>query len=178
MNRRNFLRASGSAGIALLATPLVIGTLGCTEQEVVNYLNTVLAAAKSILSVTVQSDPWYQDLVAAISALEATEGTWNAKTISGIVISALNAIDAVLAVIPITAVYSPLIDIVTTAIETILTLFVPAAMAASSYKGVRNPHRGRVALKKPGHFQSDVGAFKQQFNDAVVALQLPASAKI
>ena len=175
MNRRHFLQSSATASIALVAAPSLL--VGCTSSELEGYLNAALQSAESILGLSSANDPWYADLQAAIAALKATESTWTGATVTAAIESALNALDAVLAVIPFTAAYSPLIDLLTTAIETILNLFVKPTPSVAA-KATHNPHAGRVPLKAKGFLQSPAKAYRQQWNDAVVGLQLPASAKI
>lgn len=173
--RRNFLKSSATAIVALpFASTLMVG---CSTPELEGYLNAVLQSAESILGLTSSTDSWYNQLVEAINALKATESTWSGATITAAIEAALNAVDAVLAVIPFTAQYSPLIDILTTAIETILSLFFPPTPKAA-FKATRNPHSGRVTLKTKGRLQSVSSAYKQQWNDTVVGLQLPVSAKL
>lgn len=174
INRRMFLKSSATAVIALpLSTTLLEG---CTASELEGYLNTVLTAAQNILGLSSSADGWYTDLVDAIAALKATESSWNGTTVVSAVIAALNTVDAVLAVIPFTATFSPLIDLLTTAIETILTTFITTKSMA--LRMTRNPHAGRTALKVPHIFQTKVGAFKTQWNDIVVGAQLPAATKL
>lgn len=176
LNRRSFLKSSATAIVALpFASTLLVG---CSSADLKNYLNVALDSLVSILSLTNSTDSWYAGLVSAINALKATEGTWTAGTVTADIEAALKTAEAVLAVIPVTAAYSPLIDLVVTAIDTILSLFVKPSPAVSVKAKTSNPHRNRVSLKKPGTLQSKIEAYRQQYNDIVVGLQLPATAKI
>ncbi len=176
MNRRTFLKSSATSAAALALAPALLS--GCTASEVEQYLNTVLASGEAILGLTSSNDSWFADLQSAVAALKATEGTWSASTVTAVVVSALNTLDAILAVIPVTASFSPLIDVLTTAIETILTTFVAPTTSLTVKLTASNPHRNKVALKRPHALQSKIGAYKAQWNDLVVGLQLPASARL
>lgn len=180
MNRRNFMKTSVVAGAITVAGPALIGIEGCDSVTLRSYLNTVLESAKKILALSFSSDSWYVDLIAAISALEATETNWNGSTAVSAVISALDTLEAVLAVIPLTSTYTTLIDLLVSVIETILTTFVSATKPAAVPKAMAmaNPHRGRMVLKKPHFMQSKIGAFKQQWNDIVATNPDLAKAKL
>lgn len=169
MNRRCFLK---SASATLLSAPVLLSMEGCNESAE-NVLNTVLEAASSIISVADQGAPWLSAFNNAVQALEGAESAWKAGSPVDVVISALNTLAAVTAVIPVTAAYSPLIDVLVAGIDSVLGLLVPSASARFRLRTTPNPHQGRVALRKPHLFQTRVGAFKEQYNATAVQCGFP-----
>ncbi len=180
MNRRKFLKTSALAGALTMASPVFVSLEGCDAATLKSYLNTVLDSAEKILGLSSSTDSWYTELTNAIAALESTETNWNGNTAVAAIISALDTLEAVLAVIPITATFSPLIDLLVTVIETILTTFVSTTQQTAVPKAIHlaNLHRGRVLLKKPHFLQSEVGAYKSQWNEIVNANPALAKAKL
>jgi hypothetical protein len=174
MNRRNFMKSASFGGAAALVGPSLLTMEGCDISTLKSYLNVVLESAEKILALSASTDTWYTDLTAAITALEATESNWSGTTAVAAVISALDTVEAVLAVIPVTEVYSPLIDLLVSAIETILTTFVSKTAPARIPKAmaIANPHRGRVPLCDPHFLQSKVGAYKNQWDGLATDLGL------
>jgi len=181
MDRRVFLKSAGIGGVVALAAPTLLSMEGCTISSATlkSYLNTVLESAEKILALGSSTDSWYADLSAAITALEATESSWDASTAVTAVVSALDTVEAVLAVIPATSAYSALIALLVSAIELILTTFVKTSSAKVKVKAITetNPYRGLVPLKGPHFMQSKVGAYRAQWNDLAAGLGL-AKAKL
>jgi hypothetical protein len=172
MNRRNFMKSASFGGAAALVGPSLLTMEGCDSSTLKSYLNVVLNSAKSILALGNSTDSWYTTLSNAITALENTESDWNGSTAVSVVVSALDSVEAVLATIPTTSAYSALIDLLTTAIDTILTTFVSTKSSSVKVKSLAqaNPHRGRVPLNKAHAFQSKVGAYKSQWNELATSL--------
>jgi hypothetical protein len=172
-----FMKTSAIGGMAIVAAPSMLTMEGCNTAQLEAYLNDVLDSAVKILALTSATDSWYKGLVAAIAALKATESGWSGATATADIISALDTVEAVMAAIPLTAVYSPLVDLAVTAIELILTTFVstsnPVALPKALAMG--NPHRGRVALRQPHFLQSRSGAYKSQWDDTAKGLGLTSS---
>jgi hypothetical protein len=173
INRREFAVGAGVVSIA----PAVLIT-GCSVN-IKALLNTVLDAAAAVIRVAEPNAPWLPELTAAIAALKQAEASWQSGAPADVVIAALNTVEAVLAVIPMTAKYSALIDVLVAGIEAVLAALSPNQGATSPHLAMNpNVHRNRVALKKPHIFQSEVGAFKQQWNEVVSSNPQLASAKL
>jgi len=184
MDRRNFLKVAVVGSAAVATGPAVLSLAGCDSTTLKGYLNVVLNSAEKILAITSASDPWFETLSNAIAALQATEASWSGTTTTAAIVSALNALEAVLAVIPVTSQYSALIDLLVTAVETILTTFVKSSdvspLKATTMHSLQmaNPHRGRVTLKSPHILQTKVGAYKSQWNGLVADLGLAQTVKL
>lgn len=169
MNRRKFFAAS-----AATAAVLILPT-GCAFS-VTGTINVIISAISGILSYVGGTAPWVADLQAALTALQNAEANWKAGNTSALIIDALNTVEAVLAVIPLTAIYSPLIDVIVAGIEAIINYFAPPATAMVLSKPratiLNNPHKGRVTCKQPHLLQSYAGAWKAQYNDVATGLGL------
>jgi hypothetical protein len=183
ITRRKFFEGAAIGTGTLVLAPAAGTLTGCTisSSTLKSYLNTVLKCAEDILALSSSSDSWYADLVAAITALEGTESSWDGSTAVTAIVSALDTLEAVLAVIPVTSTYSVLIDLFVSVVEYILEHYV----SSSTTKKVvvkslasANPHRGRVPLKSPHFLQSQEGAYRGQWNDAVKALGLEDKYKV
>lgn len=176
MNRRHFLKLSGT-GAAALALPMSLLETGCAFS-VKGVINVIENAAQSILAHFGSGSPWASELSAAIAALQQAEATWKTGGTAAIVIDALNTIEAVLAVIPLTAVYSPLIDLIISGVESIISYFAPTSMTFSRPRASaqKNVHLNRIPLDHPHAFQTYQGAFKEQFNKIADAIGLPQAA--
>ena len=174
MNRRRFLTRSILAAGTLAVAPSLV--TGCTANEAEGVLNTVINSALAVLKVVEPAASWLPSFAGAIAALQQAETLWKAGGAVNIVESALATLEAVTAAIPVTAVYSPLIDILVAGIDTVLGLLHPA-QPASALAGT-NSHRGRASLSKPHFLQTRVGAYKSQWNDAVKANPALAAAKL
>lgn len=173
MNRRHFLKLSGTGAAVAVLTPMTMLETGCTFS-VEGTINVIIQAVGGILSFVGGSAPWVADLQAALTALQTAETQWKAGGAVALIIDALNTVEAVVAVIPFTMVYSPLIDIIVSGIEAVINFFAPQSMKFTRARATEqnNPHKGRVPLKTPGFAQTYQGAFKQQFNDAATGLGL------
>jgi hypothetical protein len=172
-----------TGGVVLAVGPALFSMEGCTISAATlkNYLNAALESAEKILSLSSSTDSWYTDLSAAITALEATESSWDGSTAVTAVVSALDTVEAVLAVIPATSGYSALIARLVSAIELILTTFVKTTKTKMNLKALamENPYRGLVPLKDPTFLQrrNKLVAYKAQWNDLATGLGL-AKAKL
>lgn len=181
LSRRSFLGCipAGVCSLAALSVlpataVLTTATTGCDSATLKSYLNAALESAEKILALSSSSDSWYSTLTSAVSALEATESAWSASTATTAVISALDTVEAVLAVIPATETYSSLIALLVSAIEAILTTFVASSAKPVHIRALAssNPYRGRVPLRQPRHFQTQVGAYRAQWNEIATGLGL------
>lgn len=172
MNRRVLLCRAAVSGAVLLIPPVFL--TGCSDTT--ELLNTVISAVDGVLAVAEPGAAWAVSLQKALSALQSAETTWVAGGPVQVVIDALNTIMAVTAVIPLTAAYSPLIDVLVAGIEAVLEVLQPTTATANvaSRAVGPNPHMGRATIK-PHWFESKVAAFKRQW-DAVVDTN-PALAK-
>jgi hypothetical protein len=181
MNRRNFLKKlTAGAAIALASGATVVTVEGCAFN-ITDAINTVLNSALAILKVADPSATWVGSLASAIAALQQAETSWQAGGTSTIVIDALNTIEAVLAVIPVTAPFSPLIDILVSGIEAVMAAFGLTAVLtpAASLKRetiVNSPHYNKAVLNGPSfRHPTWQGAYKAQWNAKAVALGLSAA---
>ncbi len=177
MNRRKFLEVGGVIGI--MATMPTIE--GCSSSEVENAINVVLKAAAAVLAVTAPGAPWVAELNQAIATLMTQEQQWINGGPVQYVDDALNAIVAITAVIPLTAVYSPLIDVLVAGIETVLAL-LPAPPNSVATKltvdqeqkttASGNPHVGRYVMRSYAFHPSPSGRFKANWNEVAKANHL------
>lgn len=174
MNRRTFVKTAGATGTLLCVAPPAVLFEGCTDSSVISLINVALTAAEKVLAVAEAGATWVESFKTAINALKTSEAAWQTGSSVQIVIDALNTITNVLAVIPITAVYSPLIDILVAGIEAILQALPQSTTAKLS----QNQHFGRATLNKPHIFQNKTSAFKEQWNRAVAANPALAAAKL
>ena len=180
MQRRDFLKLSGTGAAVAVLTPTALMTAGCSFN-IAAGINTVLDSALAILKVAEPGSPWITQLASGIAALEQAETAWKAGGAATLVIDALNTIEAVLAVIPITAAYSPLISILVAGIEAVMAAFnLTAQLSANSMAKrktiVQSPYYGRVHLNGPNlRHPTWTGAYKAQWNSAAVALGLAAA---
>ena len=170
MNRRVFVKTSAIAA-AVVALPVTLTS--CVSVK--SLLNTVIGAVQAILRVADPTATWSVTLQAALTALVQAEANWTAGGAVVIVIDALNTLANVCAVIPMTAVYSPLIDILVAGIDAVLTLLIPKNAVVALVKPAANPHRGRVQLNKPHFYQTQQGAFHSQWNRAADGIGLKAA---
>jgi hypothetical protein len=171
MNRRTLLKSAAAAG-ALALLPIALPVAGCTFVAK-GLLNVVISAVQSILKVA-SSASWATELSNALAALVNAESTWETGGAAAIVIDALNTVEAVCAVIPLTAAFSPLIDVLVAGIEAVISYFAPQPAPASNALGLAsNPHRRRVALNKPHFLETREGAFKAQWNQVAAGIGLP-----
>lgn len=175
LNRRQF----GRNAIGLMAVGTVAPTVlleGCAGSEVINEINVVLKQAAAVLAVLEPNTTWSIALQKAIAALMTAEQQWQTGSTVQLVIDALDAIVAITAVIPITAPYSPLIDILVAGIEAVLA----ALPASSNNAGVRatangNPHIGKYKFQSHWYRKTPTaGEFKSAWNG--VATTSPALA--
>lgn len=146
MTRRQF----GKSSLALAATASLAPALlvtGCAEAKAI--LNDVLESAQALLALDPNAT-WATELSSAITALQQAETSWQSGGAVVVVEDALNTLEAVLAVIPLTAAYSPLVDILVAGIEAVLNVLFPqpssSAAAQAKYRALSDPHRGRVTV--------------------------------
>jgi hypothetical protein len=191
--------ASSSSGVqkmgslmlcALLLSGSFIVTIpatGCSESQVVGEINTVLTQATNVLAVVDPSNTaLIADLQNGIAALKAAEASWQSGSGVQIVINALNTIEDITAVIPLTAEFSPLIDVLVAGIEVALNALWPSSTLTAAVTGTSpaiamkahtlqhvNPHKGRVTLSHPS-----AKAFKAQWNAVAKANPRLAAAVI
>src|ERR1700678_1185449 len=134
LSRRTFGKSLMSAFMALVALSSTSLT-GCslTEANVKSLINVLITSIQNILKVSTGA-PWASDLSAALAALQTAEAGWTSGSATTLIDDALNTITDVLAVIPLTAVYSPLVDIVVAGIEAVLTV-LPVTPAITKLRG-------------------------------------------
>lgn len=158
---------SGVLAVALLAAT-TLPTTGCSASQVTNEINVVLTQATNILVVADPTATWVPQLQAAVTALKTAESSWSSGGSVQIVIDALNTVEAITAVVPLTAAYSPLIDIMVAGIEAAITALepsVPANSVAAAHRiqATQNPHIGRVSIAHHA-FHSRSTEFKDAWN--------------
>ena len=144
-SRRKFING-GSLAVLSLGAVSTISLEGCSTSSVINEINVVLQEAAAVLAVAEPGAAWVGELQKAIAALMSAEQQWQTGSTVQLVIDALNTIVAITAVIPLTATYSPLIDILVAGIEAVLA----ALPASTSLKLAveNNPHVGRVKIQR------------------------------
>jgi hypothetical protein len=164
MDRRNFITQSIAATVGIIVIPTVSGCGAVTD------LNAILKAAQNFLSVADPNASWLPDFKAAVNTLVTADLDWTAdSSTSTKVVDALNALEAVTSVIPLTAVYSPLIDVLVAGIEIVLATFgsSTAQVAQAKISSSRNVRIGRVTI--PRHaFRSFASDFKLSWNAAAI----------
>lgn len=158
---------------SLLSTVLIcslfavtLPTTGCNSSTVINEINVVLTEATNVLVVAAPGTTWVPQLQSAITALKAAEQTWQNGGSVQTVINVLNTIVAITSVIPLTAQYSPLIDVLVAGIEAVLAALPPStAVNAAVFV---SPHVGRVHIKHK-MFHSRTAEFKDAWNAAAAS---------
>lgn len=164
MNRRIFLgRSLATVGTLALASSIPLSLTGCAV-DVKGLVNTVIASVEGILRVAAPNAPWATELSAALAVLQQAEAQWTAGGAVTLVEDALNTIVAVVAVVPLTAPYAPLVAILVAGIEAVLNALVPTTGAAAPAARRPNVYSGRVGLQKPHVFETQVGAYRKQWN--------------
>jgi len=169
-----YLNARALAGFTL-STILFSGTLpvctvatGCTSTQVIKEINVALNEASAVLAVADPSAPWLNDLKNAIVNLQGAESTWQSGGKVAIVDDALNTLAAVTAAIPLTAVYSPLIDVLVASIEEVLAALPTSTAARLSATLATNPHAGRYQIQKRW-YRTPAGNLKANWNQVAKA---------
>jgi hypothetical protein len=168
MNRRSFFQAAAATGLVATLPTLE----GCGLSEVENAINVVLREAAAVLAVAEPNASWLAPLQQAIASLMTAEQQWQNGGPVQVVDDALNTIVAITAVIPLTAVYSPLIDVLVAAIETVLALLPAPATGVAKATRTGNPRVGRYTLKSYWDHPTPAGRFKKNWNDVATANKL------
>ena len=159
-------RIKATAASLILSLTLCTTLTGCTSAQVEAEVNAVLTQATNVLVVADPSAPWVPQLQKAIADLKTAEATWTSGGTVAVVIDALNTIELITADIPLTAQYSPLIDVLVAGIEACLALLPSTAATNMSAKMSRNPHIGRVVLKHHFTVSGNVKEFDNAWNSA------------
>lgn len=176
MNRREFSKMAGTVLMALATGGVALFAEGCilNATNVKSLINVLITSIQNILKVATGA-PWAADLSAALAALQSAEQNWSAGGAVTLIDDALNTVTAVLAVIPLTAVFSPLVDIIVTGIEAVLAV-LPITPSVTKLRGAlsANPHHGRIALNKTNwKHETPQGAYKAQWNGICKQIGLP-----
>ena len=176
-DRRSFNKLLGFGTLALALGGSLI-TAGCvlTPANVKSLINVLITSIENILKVATNA-PWEAQLSAALVALQTAEMNWTSGGAVAIIDDALNTVTDVLAMIPLTALYSPLVDIVVAGIEAVLAV-LPVGVALPKLRAAisNNPHHGRVVLNKTSlRHETPQGAYKAQWNDICKQIGLPQS---
>lgn len=179
MNRRSFFKAAAVTGVVATLPTLE----GCGLSQVENAINVVLKEAAAVLAVAEPGAPWLVPLQKAIADLMTAEQQWQNGGAVQIVDDALNTIVAITADIPLTAAYSPLIDVLVAGIEAVLAL-LPAPVSPVSVAtkltveqerkitAGGNPHVGRYQLKNSWDHPTPAGKFRANWNEVAKANKL------
>lgn len=175
MTRRQFGKRSLATVATLTLAPSFMATLaveGCSEAK--QILNDIINSAQALLALEPNA-VWAQDLSAAIAALQQAEASWTSGGAVAVVEDALNTLEAVLAVIPMTAAFSPLVDILVAGIEAVLNVLFPqpatSAAAKAKFNALSDPHRGRVTVP-PGSTRAQQIWFVNAWNAEAKTLGL------
>lgn len=157
--------------LLLAGTMPVMATQGCSGSTVINEINIVLNEAGNVLAVAEPGASWIAPLKNAIAKLESAETTWQTGGTVAIVDDALNALSIVLAPLPLTAVYSPLIDVLMSGIEAVLAA-LPVSVSLKAQMArltvAENPHAGRYRLVNHW-YHTPAGNLKANWNDVAKA---------
>lgn len=175
MTRRGFGKLTG-AGMLALAFGASIFASGCalTPANVKALVNILINSIENILKVATNA-PWAANLAVALAALQSAEQNWSSGGPITLIDDALNTITDVLAVIPLTAVFSPLVDLIVSGIEAVLAV-IPVTPAVTNMRASlsTNPHHGRMVLNKPSwKHETPQGAYKAQWNGTCKQIGLP-----
>jgi hypothetical protein len=158
-------------GLLLIGTMPVMATAGCSGSEVIGEINVVLSEATTVLSQAAPGSSWIAPLKAAAAELQTEETAWESGGTVDKVDVALNTLSIVLAAIPLTAVYSPLIDVLVAGIEAVLAL-LPVATSRGAQMAMatlaENPHAGRYTLVMHW-YHSPAGNLKANWNSVAKA---------
>ena len=176
MTRRAFGKGFGILALSATAGTSLF-TEGCalTPANVKALINVLITSIQNFILKVATGASWSVDLSAALAALQSAEQNWTSGGPITLIDDALNTITAVLAVIPLTAVFSPLVDIVVAGIEAVLAV-IPVTPAVTKLRGTisTNPHHGRVVLRKPSLLhETPQGAYKAQWNGTCKQIGLP-----
>lgn len=171
VSRRNFLKAVTTVSVVVGISPSIL-IAGCAVNAK-ELLSTIVAQIQAIIKVAAPNVPWLSALQSALTNLQAGIANWDATNIVTDVTSALNTVLAVLSVIPLTEQFSGLIAVLVAGLETVLNVLVPPSMTAQVVNHLSNPYHGRVTLNKPHIFQTQLGAYKSQWNTEAVKAGLP-----
>lgn len=175
-NLWNGVTGFGLSAILLVGLlPVTTATTGCTSGEILSYTNSVISGVEAVLNVIAPNSVISTQLQSALTALVSAEASWKAGGAVAILEDALNTVVAVTAAIPLTAAYSPLIDIIVAGVEAVLALLPQQ----TSLKAVYNPHIGRARLAGQSLLHpTRVGAVKAQWNSIVASNRALAPARI
>jgi hypothetical protein len=174
------LAAIGTAGrfAGMLAIAPVAFVMTACGFSVTAVLNVIIGAVQGILRIA-GNVPWASELSQALATLQQQIATWKSGGPAALIIDALNTIEAIAAVIPLTKVYSPLIDLLVSAIESIITYFQNQGTSnrlvtfTRPRANVNNLHLGRVPCAKPDKLHPTYeGVLKAQWNALADSLQL------
>jgi len=88
MNRRSFLKLSGTGTAIAVVTPMSLVTTGCVS--VVSLANDFIATATAIVNAD-PTGPWVSDLELAIAAMKTAVAGWNGSSANCALQSAANA---------------------------------------------------------------------------------------
>jgi hypothetical protein len=165
------LGAIALIAVLLAGTMPVMATAGCSGSEVIGEINVVLSEATTVLAQAAPGSSWIAPLKAAAAELQTEEAAWESGGTVAKVDAALNTLSIVLAAIPLTAVYSPLIDVLVAGIEAVLAA-LPASTAPGAQKTMvtvaENPHAGRYTLVMHW-YHSPAGNLKANWNGVAKA---------
>ena len=183
LSRRSFFsRGAIAVGVLAIAPSLLL--TGCAVN-IKQLLSTIVSQMQAILKVATPNASWLTDVESALVAVQAGISNWDSTGLLTEIDSALNAALGVLGTIPQTALYAPLVAVLVTGIETVLGLLLtpstatnPAQLAPLAQQAARvasNPYHGKVLLKKPHAFQTQLAAYKEQWNSTASSIGLPAA---
>lgn len=163
MNRREFTHCGALGIIALMLMPETETLTGC-NLSVSDLINAVLDSAAAI--VTVMEPGSYDALTFKNAVMSLTQAVtaWKSGSAISDVVQALAELENVTNIIPLTAIYSPLIDVLVAGIDAVLNTIQATSLPTVRVGLAVTKRSGRIALDKPHAFQSRAGAYRHQFN--------------
>ena len=160
--------------VVLVFTFFTLPISGCSAATVISEINIILTEATNILVVADPGATWVPELQSSITALKTAESSWQAGGPVTDVIDGLNTVELITAAIPLTARYSPLVDVLVAGIEAVLTALPQPAGLPVKLAYVPNPHIGRVKLVHHA-FHDPSKEFAVAWNEAAVNAGLPGA---
>jgi len=178
MNRRKFLKLSGTGLAVGVLTPGVLLTTGCSlksdAQDIVDSLTAIYNADPTA--------PWAADLQIAIGDATTAIADWDGSSTNCALQSAVTIAAAILDSIPLGAVIDLIVTIAVAGIRTLLSDLAPCSTTALESR-LSTTYRGGYHSSTPTYaqycaqFKSDArwrlaGDYKKAFNDAAKASSL------
>jgi hypothetical protein len=166
LNRRQFGKTALTAAGIVMVAPATL--LRSCSTSISGLVNAVISSAEAILTIAEPGASWIPTLTAAVTMLKDAETKWKSGGAVTILLDAINVVQTVLGYIPVTAPYAALISIAIAGVEAVIAALPTSLKMRVTLES--NPYVGKVQLRKPHILQTQVGAYKAQFNDVAKGL--------